>query len=374
MARRSGESRKPKLIVMGPVPPPIHGVAVSMQLALENDLLRERYAVEHIDTTDRRPLSTLQRWDVQNVALGLRNAGQLARRLRRPAGLVYLPLSAYWGAFLRDSLFIHTATLARWKVAVHIGNTWFREFYEERGAIGRWWIRFTLRRISTVAVRGERVLPALDGLVARDRLVVVHIGTPECERLPVVRRPGRVLYLGNFLAGKGIVEAVEAALIVLGRDPDAEVVFAGAWHDPSLEGRLRARAAEARGRIRFLPPVSGREKEELLQSSDLLFFPARENEAHARVILEAMCRGLPIVTTAQANYNLGLEDGTDAFVLPGPDPAPAAERVVQLLADEGLRARMGAAARAHYEREYTQARADQRLADWLAGVVPGDGA
>jgi phosphatidylinositol alpha-1,6-mannosyltransferase len=94
------------------------------------------------------------------------------------------------------------------------------------------------------------------------------------------------------------------------------------------------------------------------------------NEAHARVILEALCRGIPVVTTAQANFNLGLEDGVDAFVLPGPDPQQVADRVLQLLGDEGLRERIGAAGRAHHEREFTQQRADQRLADWLTAVGP----
>jgi glycosyltransferase involved in cell wall biosynthesis len=370
MVRKTSQRHKPRLIVMGPVPPPIHGVAVSMQLALENELLREHFAVEHIDTTDRRPLSTLQRWDVQNVALGLRNLAQLVRRLRRPRGVVYLPLSAYWGAFLRDSLFVHAAALAGWTVAVHVGNTWFREFYEERGPVARWWMRLTLRRIATVAVRGERVVAALDGLIPRERLAVVRLGTPDVDGPRVPKHPGRVLFLSNFLAGKGIAEAVEAALLVVQRAPGAEVLFAGAWHDPALEPAVRARAAAGGDRIRFLPPVSGRDKEELLQSSQVLMFPARVNEAHARVILEALCRALPVVTTEAANYNLGLVDGQDAFVLPAPDPEEVAGRVLQLLADESLRDRMGRAARAHYEREFTEELADQRLAGWLTAVGP----
>jgi glycosyltransferase involved in cell wall biosynthesis len=99
-------------------------------------------------------------------------------------------------------------------------------------------------------------------------------------------------------------------------------------------------------------------------------FPARVNEAHARVILEALCRALPVVTTEAANYNLGLVDGQDAFVLPAPDPEEVAGRVLQLLADESLRDRMGRAARAHYEREFTEELADQRLAGWLTAVGP----
>jgi glycosyltransferase involved in cell wall biosynthesis len=360
------ERPKARLILIGPLPPPIHGVAVSTRLALDNDVLRDRFDVEHIDTTDHRPLDTLERWDVGNVTLGLRNLAQLVARLRGGRGLVYVPVSTFFGAFLRDSLFIYAAALARWKVAVHIGNSKFREFYEGRGPLGRWWIRRAMRRAAGVAVLGPRLRHSLDGIVPPARVAVVANGTPDFAPVPVQKHPGRVLFFGNFLRGKGIAEAVEAALVVVRRAPAAEVLFAGEWDDAELEHELRARVdAGGGGRIRFLAPVSGDAKEELLQSSAVLIFPAREVEGHPRAVLEALCRGLPMVATAQANFNLGLTDGQEAFVLDQPDPARLAARVLELLADETLRARMGRAARARYEAEFTQARADQLLADWL---------
>jgi len=325
--------------------------------------------VEHIDTTDPRPLTTMARWDVANVVLGLRNAWQLVKRLRGKRGVVYVPASAFMGAFLRDSLFIHAAALARWKVAFHIANSLYREFYEARGPLARWWIRLTLRRVDGVAVLGPRLHHTLDGLVPRDRVAVVPNGTPEYEPADVPRHSDRVLYFGNFHREKGVVEAVDAALIIVEARPRAEVVFTGAWNDPSLERELRARTATAGDRIRFDPPVTGRERERVLQSSTLLLFPARENEGHPRAILEAICRGLPIVTTAQANFNAGLTDGKDAFVLDRPDPDRLAARVLELLDDNELRERMGTAARALYEAEFTQVRADQRLADWLSTLA-----
>ena len=368
MAHTRAERRKTRLIVIGPLPPPIHGVAVSTRLALDNDRLRDRFEVEHIDTSDRRPLSTMERWDLANVVLGLRNLGQLVGRLRGGRGVVYVPVSTFIGAFLRDSLFIHAAALARWKVAVHIGNSWFREFYDARGRLARWWVRTTLRRAAGVAVLGPRLQPTLKGLVPPERVAVVSNGTPDFEPVAVTRHEERVLFFGNFLRGKGIAEAIEAALIVTREHPGAEVLFAGEWLDPQLERDLRPRAEAAAGRIRFMAPVSGRAKEELLQSSAVLMFPARENEGQPRAVLEALCRGLPIVATGHATYNLGLRDGEDAFVVESADPTRLAGQVLRLLEDETLRARIGDAARVRWESDYTQELADQRLAEWLTAV------
>src|SRR5690349_8183564 len=102
------------LTVIGPLPPPFHGVAVSTSLIVSSPTVNEAFDVRHLDTSDRRAVQTIGRWDMKNVGLGLRHAVRLARMLatgRR--GVVYLPLSQNSGGFLRDSLLIWVAAAAR---------------------------------------------------------------------------------------------------------------------------------------------------------------------------------------------------------------------------------------------------------------------
>ena len=194
---------------------------------------------------------------------------------------------------------------------------------------------------------------------------MVPNGTPDVSRENGARLPNRVLYLSNLVKDKGIVEAVEAALILVARHPQVEVLFAGDWDDASVERQLRERVGPANGRIRFLAPVAGEEKERLLQSASVLLFPPRAPEGHPRVVLEAICRGIPLVTTDRGAIRETVTDGESAFVLTNPDPSELADRVLELLADDDLRERMGSAARERYERDYTQETADRRLAKWL---------
>ena len=83
-------SREP-LIVIGPLPPPYHGVTVSTSLVLANRELGARFDVEHLDTTDARSIANIGRWDRTNVLLGLRAVCELQIRIGRPGGLLYLP-------------------------------------------------------------------------------------------------------------------------------------------------------------------------------------------------------------------------------------------------------------------------------------------
>jgi glycosyltransferase involved in cell wall biosynthesis len=360
------------LIVIGPLPPPVHGVTISTSLVLGNELLRERFAVEHLDTSDHRSGEDIGRWDVRNALLGISAVLRLNRRLRRRRGLVYLPLSQSSGGFLRDSLFIRLGTARGWKVAAHLRGGEFPEFYARQPRPYRWWIRGSLRRLTSLAVMGSSLQGLFDGLVPRERIAVVPNGTPDIHRDGFERSPETVLFLSNFMPRKGVAESVETALTVLGRHPTARFLFVGAWRDERLEREVRERAAPAGDRIRFLPPASDQEKQRLLLSSSMLLFPPVEPEGHPRVVLEAIAAGLPVVTTDRGAIAETVVDGEGGFVLDDPVPGMLAERVLALLEDPELRERMGRAARDRYLAEFTQPAADRKIADWLSEVEGPD--
>ena len=84
---------------------------------------------------------------------------------------------------------------------------------------------------------------------------------------------------------------------------------------------------------------------------------------------EALAAGLPLITTNRGTIAETVGSEEAAFVLDEPTPEELADRMLQLLADDELRERMGQAARARFLHQYTQEAADRRLADWLVGVV-----
>ena len=101
---------KPRLLVVGPTPPPVHGVTVYVRMLLEASAVRERWDVVHLDTSDRRSLENLGRIDVTNVFLALRHVAGLAWCTRRErVRAVWIPVSSNTPAYLRDALFILAA-------------------------------------------------------------------------------------------------------------------------------------------------------------------------------------------------------------------------------------------------------------------------
>lgn len=363
--------KRGRLIVVGPLPPPYHGVTVSTSLVLANAALCERFAVEHVDTSDHRKRGNIGKWDVGNVLLGLKSLAMLVVRLRERPGIVYLPVSQNAPAFLRDSFLVWAASARGCKVALHLRGSDFKTFYRSSNPVLRGWIRSTLRRVDSVAVMGRSVAWVFDGLVPAERIAIVANGTPEPPHLDVTRDPEHVVFLSNMRRRKGVVEALEAACLVLSKRPSAHFSFVGGWEDPVLEQELRARAAAFDGSIDFRAPVAGKEKDELLASATVFLFPPVEPEGHPRVVLEAMAMGLAIVTTDRGAIRETIVDGESGFVLPDPVPAELADRVLTLLDDRELRERIGHGARARYLEHFTQDRADRTLAEWLTSLEEG---
>ncbi|HXD56535.1 MAG TPA: hypothetical protein VN606_01375, partial [Thermoleophilaceae bacterium] len=158
--------------MIGPTPPPLHGVSVSTELLLAS---LGRDVACHLDTRDERPVDTIGRFELENVRLGLKHAAQLVGLLRRnPGADVYLPISQGTGGFLRDSLFIAIARLARRRVYIHLHGGSFADFHAGSGTVMRRVIAGVLRPVHEAWVLTPSLAGAFDGLIPRERVRIVE--------------------------------------------------------------------------------------------------------------------------------------------------------------------------------------------------------
>src|SRR5215208_1983736 len=109
-----------RLIVIGPTPPPHHGVSV-MTERLVRALGERGLLAAHLDTRGGRLPSALGGFHPRNLLLGLSHGVRLAILIaRHPDAAVYVPISqSRWG-FLRDAVLLAVAGLTRRARIVHL--------------------------------------------------------------------------------------------------------------------------------------------------------------------------------------------------------------------------------------------------------------
>lgn len=365
-------SLSPKILIIGPTPPPYHGVAVSTKLILQAPAL-QRFHLLHLDTADRRSIENIGKFDMGNILIGLWHALTfLGIVIRHRPNLVYLPISQGTAGFLRDATFLLPAIWMGIATVIHLRGSEFPAFYGRSSPFMRFLIRYTLRRVQHTIVLGQNLRGIFGDLVPPERISVVPNGTNDFwTEIPNSPDKVRGLYLSNLRVRKGFLVTLEAVVTALHRFPNLEFTFAGPPESPQVQQKIEECLQDTTltGRLHFVGTVSGQDKYNLLLSSDFMVFPPIEPEGHPRVILEGMMAALPIITTNQGAIAESVLDGQTGFLVPPGDAAAILNKIELLLEQSGLRQQMGQAARQHFLTHFTSDIAHERLATVLTAVL-----
>ena len=247
-------------------------------------------------------------WLVLVLPLFLVSYALAARRAARDADLVH----AHW---LPSAL---PALATRRPFVVQLWGT-----DVELGRRARPVARALLRRARLVIGASVALAAAARELGARE-VRVVPTGVDVPEQIAPPDEPPHVLYAGRLSEEKGVAELLEAANGI-------PRVIVG-------DGPLRARVPDAVG---FVPP---RELGPYYERAAVVACPSRR-EGYGVVAREAMAYGRPVVACAVGGLVDAVEDGVTGLLVPPRDPAALRAALERLLADPGLRNRLGEAAR-----------------------------
>jgi glycosyltransferase involved in cell wall biosynthesis len=168
------------------------------------------------------------------------------------------------------------------------------------------------------------------------------------QGIPVAPEHKLVVTIGPFKPQKNLGDFIAAADLVARRDPSARFLMVGDGAlRPALEADIRRRGLE---RVFFLPGWR-RDIPGLLGRADAFAMTALW-EGLPLALVEAMAAALPCVCNAVDGVPDILADGRNGFLTPPGRPDLTAARLLDILADAGLAARLGLAARASVARDF----------------------
>lgn len=166
---------------------------------------------------------------------------------------------------------------------------------------------------------------------------VAHHAAPQARRAKVRRDPNRLVFVGRLSEQKRLSDMIAAFALVAGAVPKARLDI---WGDGAERRALEAEIAR-RG-------LAGRVKlKGFTRRPDLAFAGAAATvmtslyEGFPLTLLEAMSVGTPFVAY-DINYGPAevIRDGVDGFLTPVGDVDTLAQRLITLLSDRALQARM----------------------------------
>ena len=158
----------------------------------------------------------------------------------------------------------------------------------------------------------------------------MHLSLPQDAMLI-----GIVATLRSWKGHRHLVEALPsgATLVIVGDGPQREALDA------------QVRAAGLQSRVHF----AGNQRDVVpwMQALDIFALPSYANEGVPQALMQAMLVALPSVTTAVGGMGELAIDGVTALVVPAEDPGALRAALERLMRDDGLRSKLGAAARKH---------------------------
>ena len=201
--------------------------------------------------------------------------------------------------------------------------------------------RLTARVVDRHVGVGERTSRAVEELVGlpSGSVATIHNGVPDDVPLP----PSR-LYPGPVVGAVGRLEPQKGFDILIRalRDVNGATLFVVG------DGAERAALKELAGRVGVADRVvwSGWRDDvrSLVASFDVVAFPSRF-EGFPLAVLEALLCRSAVVAADVGSVGEVVRDGGTGLLVPPEDPAALAEALRRLLADAGLRRRLGDAGR-----------------------------
>jgi glycosyltransferase involved in cell wall biosynthesis len=364
-----------RVLVVGQTPPPFHGQAVAIGLAVAGPY--DAVEVVHVRLAFSRTLGEVGRFVPRKllhlVAVLIRI---VALRLRRRVDVLYYsPAGPDRVPMWRDLAILFLARRLAPRTLFHFHASGLSTLYPRLSRLERLLFRAAYFKPAG-AIRMSRHMEDDGRALGAEREWIVPYGIPD-HAAPFLAAPHRtnpvplILWLSNIYESKGIGVLLEACRLLRERKVPFRLAVVGAFLSNAQEVELRKRVdhADLGDQVEFQGPLTGEATWRAYAAADVFCLPSfYEREGMPLVLLEAMQFSLPVVATRWRGIQDLVLDGETGLLVPVREPEATASALGALLADPQRARAMGARGRQEYLRVYTDDAYRARLEEVFLAV------
>jgi len=268
----------------------------------------------------------------------------VAACLTRSVNIVHIHMSSR-GSCMRKSIVAIACRVTGTPFIIHLHGGDFDKYFEQQIS-GR-----KRKFISSIFSSADATVALSnywkDWLLVNMKLKNVQVisnGTLEQDITKIYTNPTKnILFLGRLCDRKGTDVLIDAARKLSGSYPNVRFELGG---DGDLD--FYKPMASDLGNIFFLGWLNESDRDLAYQRAYAFCLPSR-NEGLPMSILEAMSRGIPVVSTNVGGIPDAIENGISGILIPPSDSESLAQSLKLLLDNDSLAASMGNAARLRHK-------------------------
>ncbi len=213
----------------------------------------------------------------------------------KPIDIVHIHM-AEKGSTFRKGLVAKWGKSKRKKVIIHLHAGPFMAWYRTEPNAKQKQIRKIFGYADRVLVLGEYWKRELAEIIPETKMTVLYNGIECPKQNPYNLDAKNIVYFGVMRKAKGTYDLIDAIRLINGQLPkETKVMLCG----NDLEGDIPQRIENSGLKERFELPgwVTGEKKEEIYQEAMINVLPSYY-EGLSMTIIEAMSKGLPVITTS----------------------------------------------------------------------------
>jgi len=291
-----------KVLFLGRFPPPIHGAALMNQnyfeaLKKEKDIYIKNIKINYSDSLEEVGKINLKKL----IGFFIVFFNLIKELLFFRPDIIYFELAPKGLAFFRDSIYIIICKLFRKKILFHLhakGLTTLKKNF-----ISRNYAKFIFKNTSVI-ILSSIFYYEVKGFFRKKKIFIIpnaikdELTEKQFENIIKKRNKNKktiLLFLSNILKSKGPLDVLKICKEL--KDDKIKFVcnFVGAFQEEKFKKRFyeELKKLELEKECVYLGPKYGKEKFKLLEKTNYLIFPTRE-DAFPIVILEAFMFGIPV--------------------------------------------------------------------------------
>ena len=365
-------NRKPRVLFILPLPPPVHGSSMVGSQIRDSAVLRESFDCDFVSISTSRLMSEIGRGGLDKICRFLAAFFKtLCLLLTHRYSLCYLAITCHGGGFIKDAPFVLLCKICGRKVVIHQHNKGMSSDVE------RWpykWLLPLVYRKTTVILLSWRLYPDIQQIVSREQVCICPNGIPDSSYRSSFddRSPAHILFLSNLIESKGVFVLLDALKLLhdTGSVFVCDMVGAETAEIDSKRFGLEVKARGLEDIVLYHGKKVGADKTAFFDNADIFAFPTfYNNECFPLVLLEAMQFCLPVVTTDEGGIPDMVIDGETGLICKRQDPVSLADCLKRLLDDRRLRNKMGECGRKRYQELYTEQVFENRLCQILLEAI-----